>query len=170
MTSRTNHECTAIFVLGPSSSGKTTLCDALAAALNISAPMYIKEVARTVMKTHQFTRDNVDTYEMQHAILEAQLAAERIAIASAMESPRADRRLVLSDRSAIDPCVYAAASRVPGAETRSQKLLQHEEFRKMLPFYQTSLFGECNMQFVPLPRNPLKDVRRQSYSSLYPSG
>ena len=143
MTSRTNRECTAIFVLGPSSSGKTTLCDALAAALNISAPMYIKEVARTVMKTHQFTRDNVDTYEMQQAILEAQLAAEQIAVASAMESGRADRRLVLSDRSAIDPCVYAAASTVPDAEVRSQRLLRHEGFRERLPFYRRSLFGKC---------------------------
>ncbi|KAM5545224.1 hypothetical protein V8D89_001335 [Ganoderma adspersum] len=142
MAGPANQECMAIFVLGPSSSGKTTLCDALAAALKISSPVYIKEVARIVMKTHRFTRDDVDTYEMQHAIMEAQLAAERTAIASARDLSRAGTRLpvVLSDRSAIDPCVYAAASRTPGAETRSQKLLQHEEFRKMLPFYRTSLF------------------------------
>ncbi|PIL29508.1 hypothetical protein GSI_08316 [Ganoderma sinense ZZ0214-1] len=103
--------------------------------------MYIKEVARTVMKTRQFTRDDVDTYEMQHAIMEAQLAAERTALASAMERPKADSaRLILSDRSAIDPCVYAATSRVPGAETRSQRLLQNAGFREMVPFYRRSLF------------------------------
>ena len=144
MSNLAYQECIGISVLGPSLSGKTTLCDALAATLHISPPMYIKEVARNVMKTHHFTRDDVDSYEMRHAIMEAQLSAERRAITSAAEQTGTGvRLLVLSDRSAIDPCVYAAASTVPGAEVRSQKLLRHEGFRERLPFYRRSLFGKC---------------------------
>ncbi|KAI0364831.1 hypothetical protein BV20DRAFT_955415 [Pilatotrama ljubarskyi] len=132
----------AVFVLGPSSSGKTTLCDALARTLHLPPSQYIKEVARTVMKTHGLTRRDTDTYEMQHAIMTAQLAAEERAIATMIEA-RARRTpvpLLLGDRSAIDPVVYARTSSVPGATERSRRLLGDPALQKTLPAYRSSLF------------------------------
>ncbi|KAI0740539.1 AAA domain-containing protein [Earliella scabrosa] len=128
----------AVFVLGPSSSGKTTLCEALASALHIPPAQYIKEVARAVMKTHRFTRDDTDTYEMQHAIMAAQLRAEQIAMAAIAQQN--EHGLILSDRSAVDPIVYAGTSTASGAEERRQRLLHDDAFRTILPFYQRSLF------------------------------
>ena len=137
----------AVFVLGPSSSGKTTLCEALASALRIPPAQYIKEVARTVMKTHGFTRDDTDTYEMQHAIMTAQLRAEQIAMAAVAQ--RNAHGLILSDRSAVDPIVYAGTSTASGAEERRQRLLHDDAFRTILPFYQRSLFGTLTFNGSP---------------------
>ena len=135
-----------IYVLGPSSSGKTTLCDALSQRLDIRDPLYIKEVARRVMAAHGFTRDDTDTYEMQHAIMRGQLDAECTAIkhiaAASNEAEQSGRLMLLSDRSAIDPIVYAATSLVPGASSRRQRLLEDAGFQRTLPRYRRALFGE----------------------------
>lgn len=132
----------AVFVLGPSSSGKTTLCDALAQELQVQPPQYIKEVARSVMKTHDFTRDDTDTYEMQHAIMSAQLDAEEQATAALTTTKlNSGSVVVLSDRSAIDPIVYASTSTVPGAMDRRQRLLDDSRLQGMLAAYRSSLFG-----------------------------
>ncbi|KAI0919369.1 hypothetical protein AcW1_003921 [Taiwanofungus camphoratus] len=128
----------AIFVLGPSSSGKTTLCNAIAESLNVDAARYVKEVARTVMKTHGFTRDDVDTYEMQYSIMMAQLKAEEKVIK--MGGGNDTGVMLLSDRSAIDPVVYLATSNAPGAAERHRKLLENDELQKILPLYRESLF------------------------------
>ncbi|KAI0333201.1 hypothetical protein GY45DRAFT_1245171 [Cubamyces sp. BRFM 1775] len=130
----------AVFVLGPSSSGKTTLCDALAEKLGIRPPQYIKEVARNVMKTHGFTRDNTDTYEMQYAIMAAQLEAEERAATTLQTTIVGSPKVILSDRSAIDPIVYAGTSGVPGALNRRRRLLEDVALQKMLPAYRNSLF------------------------------
>ncbi|OJT07640.1 hypothetical protein TRAPUB_1500, partial [Trametes pubescens] len=123
----------AVFVLGPSSSGKTTLCDALAQELQVQPPQYIKEVARSVMKTHDFTRDDTDTYEMQHAIMSAQLDAEEQATAALTTTKlNSGSVVVLSDRSAIDPIVYASTSTVPGAMDRRQRLLDDSRLQVVL--------------------------------------
>ncbi|KAI0359483.1 hypothetical protein OH77DRAFT_1395516 [Trametes cingulata] len=138
-----NLRYSAIFVLGPSSSGKTTLCDALARRLQLQPSQYIKEVARTVMKTHGFTRHDTDTYEMQHAIMTAQLVAEKraaAAIAAGEGGNSTKTPLILSDRSAIDPIVYARTSNEPGARDRSQRLLDDPALQEMLPAYRSSLF------------------------------
>ena len=66
----------AIIVLGPSSSGKTTLCDALAEELCVPNTRYIKEIARTVMKTQGFSRKDTSSFDMQAAIMSAQAKAE----------------------------------------------------------------------------------------------
>ncbi|KAI0666962.1 AAA domain-containing protein, partial [Trametes maxima] len=132
----------AIYVLGPSSSGKTTLCEALASELKVHPPQYIKEVARTVMRTHGFTRDDVDTYKMQYAIMHAQLKAEKHAESSLTEAKDSIQvpPIVLSDRSAIDPIVYSGTSAAEDAIDRRRKLLDDTALRAVLPGYRNSLF------------------------------
>ncbi|KAJ3554368.1 hypothetical protein NM688_g3144 [Phlebia brevispora] len=127
----------AVFVVGPSSSGKTTLCDALAKDLKLESDLYVKEVARHVMKTQGFTRNDTHTYEMQAAIMLAQIQAEQDALSC--KHARSDI-LFLSDRSAIDPIVYAATSGAPNADDIKQQL-QHVLVRhNTLPLYKDSLF------------------------------
>lgn len=130
----------AIFVLGPSSSGKSTLCDALARYLDLDRSRYVKEVARTVMREQGFTRKDINTYAMQQAIMEAQLKAEKQILAR-----REDEGCVvmLSDRSAVDPIVYATTSKSPGAEDMRRRLMKVECFQEILPFYRKSLFSKC---------------------------
>ena len=146
-----NHHLRAIFVLGPSSSGKTTLCEAISERLGINAQLYIKEIARRVMLTHGFTRNDTDTFEMQHAIMVSQLAAERAAIAFAESMVRSmpcsgSPPTVLSDRSAVDPVVYATTSDAPGASERRQRLLNDRAFQDNLTWYRKALFGEYQGQ------------------------
>ena len=95
----------AIFIVGPSSCGKTTLCNALADDLQLKPELYIQEMARVVMAGQGFTRDDIHTYAMQNAIMNAQLRAEKEAVR------HQDAKLgvlFLSDRSAVDPVIYAA--------------------------------------------------------------
>ncbi len=67
----------SIYIVGASSTGKTTLCRALEKELGM--PL-ITEVARTVMKEKQFTRSDVATTAMQEAIFHAQVAAQKEAL------------------------------------------------------------------------------------------
>lgn len=90
---------TAIYIVGPSSAGKTTLCNALAASLNLPQKVCISEVARTVMRERGFTRNDVGKLEMQKAIMEAQLKEDRLARRHAIEAQGVCRGIVLSDRS-----------------------------------------------------------------------
>lgn len=100
-----------IFIIGPSSTGKTTLCTALANELALKPECWITETARHVMRTHGFTRDDVGKLEMQSAITHAQLENEEKgrAYAQAMEPTH---RIILSDRSAIDAVVYAVLTSI----------------------------------------------------------
>ena len=132
----------AIFVLGPSSSGKSTLCDALARYLDLDRSRYVREVARTVMREQGFTRKDVDTYAMQHAIMAAQLKAEQKILESSEDSADEGCVVMLSDRSAVDPIVYATTSRSPGGEDMRRKLMKNENFQGVLPFYRQSLFSK----------------------------
>ncbi|OSX61367.1 hypothetical protein POSPLADRAFT_1046788 [Postia placenta MAD-698-R-SB12] len=129
----------AVFILGPSSSGKTTLCNALVEDLGLDRSRYVTEVARNVMKTHGFTRHDTDTFEMQHTIMMAQLRAEEAVLKRYSEN--IDFPLdILSDRSAIDPAVYAGTSTAAGAAERQKRLLNDPAFRAVLPLYQKSTF------------------------------
>lgn len=128
----------AIFILGPSSSGKTTLCNALAERLALGPDKFVKEVARTVMKTNGFTRDDCHKYEMQHAIMAAQLKAEAAVLSRAGTGGGIT---LLSDRSAVDPIVYAATSGREDSEVIQRKLRDDAAFNAIVPFYRRSLFG-----------------------------
>lgn len=131
----------AVFVLGPSSSGKTTLCNAVARDLQVESELYIREIARNVMKTRGFTRNDTHTYEMQEAIMLAQLQAEQKALNYASDGHECRGFLLLSDRSAIDPVVYAATSSIPDAAEIRERLLQIPSFQENLQFYRESLFS-----------------------------
>ncbi|KAH9924538.1 AAA domain-containing protein [Fomitopsis serialis] len=140
-TERQTRSSRAVFVLGPSSSGKTTLCDALVRYLDLDRARYVTEVARAVMREQGFSRKDVDTYEMQYAIMTAQLKAEEKVLAHSTGTPDDDGGVILlSDRSAIDPIVYASTSKNPGAEDMRRRLMRDREFQDILPLYRKSLF------------------------------
>lgn len=131
----------AIFVVGASSTGKTTLCKATAEALAVEAGRWIRETAREVMRTQGFSRDTTHQVEMQHAIMVAQLKAE----AEVRKQPTSHGTiLLLSDRSAVDPIVYAATSGVDG-EAKRRRLMHDPMFQATLPFYRESLFCMYSM-------------------------
>lgn len=94
---------TAIYLVGPSSAGKTTLCNALATTLGLPKEAHISEVARTVMRERGFTRDDVGKLEMQKAIMEAQLKEDRSARRYATATGRVCGGIVLSDRLVTAP-------------------------------------------------------------------
>jgi len=131
----------AVFIVGPSSCGKTTLCDALAVQYGIPTSRHIKEVARMVMRTQGFTRDDVGTFEMQNAIMRAQLAAEQQARREEEGIlSKASPILFLSDRSAVDPMVYAGMDETAESRGRESRLFRSTEFQEVIVFYQRSLF------------------------------
>ncbi|KAA1476796.1 hypothetical protein DENSPDRAFT_785522 [Dentipellis sp. KUC8613] len=116
----------AIYIVGPSSTGKTTLCRALAAHLGLPRAQHITEVARA----------DVGTLAMQRAIMHAQLAEDaRARIGNA-------RGIVLSDRSAVDAVVYAALADAADHDggSRSRTLLAAPELQAALPAYRASTF------------------------------
>jgi predicted ATPase len=102
-----------IYIIGAQSTGKTTLVDALRRYFDksenrtwhgypIPRPSIIKEVARDVLREHNYTANDITSSKtralsLQRLILEAQLTAERT-----IES-----NWFVSDRSGLDPLVYA---------------------------------------------------------------
>ncbi|KIP05131.1 hypothetical protein PHLGIDRAFT_74753 [Phlebiopsis gigantea 11061_1 CR5-6] len=128
----------AIFVVGASSVGKTTLCRALAINLAVEPRRYIQETARHVMKACGFTRDHVHLYEMQHAIMTAQIEAEQAILLYDQGSH--DNVLLLSDRSAVDPIVYAKTAAVQDSAGNASRLRCDASFQSILPFYRGALF------------------------------
>ncbi|CAG8588902.1 9250_t:CDS:1, partial [Acaulospora colombiana] len=104
-----------IFVIGASSTGKTTLCQALERELKQKGfyVMHISEVARSVMRKHGFTREDVGTLSMQRTIMQEQILEENKRLIS-IENLKLQSKdepslpcVLLCDRTAIDPLVYA---------------------------------------------------------------
>jgi nicotinamide riboside kinase len=131
---------TAIYIIGPSSTGKTTLCSALSKALALEAPSYITEVARKVMRSKGFTREHVGELEMQEAIMGAQLDAEmegRVYVAQ-----RAESQTLLSDRSAVDAIAYAilTSKNKEEAEYKRRILVGSPQFQLALSSYRQAIF------------------------------
>ena len=130
---------TELYIIGPSSTGKTTLCNALAQSMIPHSWCYITEVARQVMKRRGFTRDDVGTIEMQSAIMLAQLERE----AEVCERARSTgETLVLSDRSGVDSIVYAVLTAKNERQARQKKsiLLEHPTFQSALKRYRKAKF------------------------------
>ena len=92
-----------IYIIGPQSTGKTTLVNALVDNLGGDVSV-IREVARTVMQEKGYSRIDVDSndldrkFALQHDIFNAQVEKEN-------EFIQADTAFV-SDRSAVDPLIY----------------------------------------------------------------
>ncbi|KAF8597549.1 hypothetical protein BDV93DRAFT_479290 [Ceratobasidium sp. AG-I] len=132
-----------VYIVGPSSSGKTTLCKALAARIHLSPSRHISEVARSVMKSTSYTRDHVEKLDMQRAILRAQSAAEKNARSRYTTNGKTTTQssvspFLLCDRSAIDPLVYASLSATDF--TGAEILAESPELQELLPIYQQALF------------------------------
>ena len=94
------------------------------------------------MKSQGFNRDRVHEFAMQQAIMDAQLEAER-AVLSMPRPEHGGLISLLSDRSAVDPVVYAEIAG-PGESGRQDRarLLGTEGFQRALAFYRESLFGK----------------------------
>jgi nicotinamide riboside kinase len=95
--------CRNMYIIGPQSTGKTTLVNAIALRLGGDIPI-IQEVARTVMQEKGYSRIDVDSdnrdrrFSLQKDIFIAQAEKEVSFIKSGI--------CFVSDRSAIDPLVY----------------------------------------------------------------
>ncbi|ELU45718.1 MobB domain-containing protein [Rhizoctonia solani AG-1 IA] len=130
-----------IYIVGSSSSGKTTLCKALAIRLHLPSNQHVSEVARTVMRNTNFTRDHVDRLDMQRAILNAQIATENGLRVRNLETAThfcANNSFLLCDRSAIDPLVYASLSTTEA--TGAEILAECDELYGILPIYRRAIF------------------------------
>lgn len=117
MTSRDNEERNGahlsknIYIIGAQSTGKTTLVSALAthfakqkhdSLATFTQPFQLKEVARNVLKKHNFTALDITNskaraLELQRLIIEAQAKAE----------VDLGQKWYISDRSALDAVAYA---------------------------------------------------------------
>ena len=120
-----------VCVIGPQSTGKTILVNALADRFGGNVPV-IREVARTVMEEKGYTRQDVDSaneerkFALQRDIFIAQIKMENEGLKS--DSP------FLSDRSAIDPLVYLTHY---GGSDSAQPLLSTEEWKRARDRYST---------------------------------
>ena len=78
-----------------------------------------------------------------HGQLRAEDAVIRmLATNGEIDGGKANTVKLLSDRSAVDPIVYAAMSDVPGVFEKSRRLLNDPAFQRVLPLYRHfSLFG-----------------------------
>jgi nicotinamide riboside kinase len=148
MSSResTNHKPPCIYIIGAQCTGKTTLVDALQRYFqapdncswnghNISPPQIIKEVARNVLREHHFIASDITSSKtralsLQKLILDAQLTAER----------KVKSGWFISDRSGLDPLVYA--SRYVG-EDAAKELMESAEWSELKVGMKRSLVIVC---------------------------
>ena len=128
---------TEIYVVGAASTGKTTLCQALFTRLGLEGPEFVVEVARDIMKSHGFTRDDVGSMAMQMAIMNEQFSRET----KSREAAASSGRVLLSDRSAVDAVVYAAITSTNDeeAEQRFRSLTDSHRFQLALSAYRRAL-------------------------------
>ena len=104
-TSNAKKRNPSIYIIGAQCTGKTTLTLALEQYFSTKAelsPSVITEIARGLLKEYRITREEIrknpeESAEFQNVIMEAQLRQEKSSQAS----------FQLSDRSGLDPIVYA---------------------------------------------------------------
>jgi nicotinamide riboside kinase len=90
-----------IYVIGPQSTGKTTLVNALVLRFKEEVHV-IKEIARSVMTTNGYSREDVDCEDRERRFS----FQNDIFLAQVEEEGKLAHRFYVSDRSAIDPLVY----------------------------------------------------------------
>ncbi|KAL7950150.1 AAA domain-containing protein [Trichoderma barbatum] len=104
-----HHKPNNIYIIGAQCTGKTSLVNALESSFadyfSTTPPIIVREVARSVLKFHGFTASDItsDTsrcLQLQALILEAQFNSERKALAR--------NSWIISDRSGLDPLIYAS--------------------------------------------------------------
>ncbi|EWG44756.1 hypothetical protein FVEG_05747 [Fusarium verticillioides 7600] len=133
-----------IYIIGPQSTGKTTLVNELQADLehglvdsSIDKPQIVSEVARSVLAKHKYSAEDIRTskvrcLELQQLILQAQAEAEKEALKTSS--------WFISDRAGFDPLVYAKRYASPGAEKELQQL---ETWKQVKARMETSLIVVC---------------------------
>lgn len=123
----------SIYVIGPSSTGKTTLCNALAQKLALEGSAYVTEVARHVMREKGYSRDTIGSLQMQEDIMEAHFLREQEGMAT--------HAVRVCDRTAIDPVIYAILTSNDEEEARRKKdhLTHSANFQKALQQYRQSI-------------------------------
>ena len=125
-----------LYIIGAQCTGKTTLVDALEDMFGSgelsnhlqgksSRPVIIREVARTVLRDKHFSRDDITTsssraLQLQKHILDAQYEAEQTAI-----GPDTRATWYISDRSGLDPIIYA---QLFVGEEAAQEMLASEKW------------------------------------------
>lgn len=131
-----------IYIVGAQCTGKTTLVAALlsyftsTSTSSTPAPLVLTEVARTVLRKHNFTASDITSSPsksllFQRLILEAQYAAENAGETS---------QWFISDRSGFDPIVYAR--RYVGEEEASS-LMRMEIWGQLKEQMERSLVVVC---------------------------
>jgi predicted ATPase len=118
-----------IYIIGAQCTGKTSLVNALENSFgelfSTTRPTVIREIARSVLKIHGFTANDITSdpgrcLQLQALILEAQFNSERDALTKG--------DWIISDRSGMDPIIYA--SRHIGSE--AVKLMVSSDYWKEL--------------------------------------
>ncbi|GAB1319469.1 hypothetical protein MFIFM68171_09679 [Madurella fahalii] len=144
-----------IYIIGAQCTGKTTLVNNLREHFSTHPhphpnsnpdqpgqtgtppPVIISELARSVIKAHDFTtrdvRSPTRSLALQQLILAAQAAAERDAVSQG--------RWFISDRSGADPIAYAL--RYVGEVTTRRVLCGSDEWRELKGRMQRSLVVVC---------------------------
>lgn len=136
-----------IYIVGAQCTGKTTLADALSKFFEspknhylhegaVSKPYIIKEVARNVLREHKFTASDITSSksraaQLQRLILAAQYRIER-------ETQR--NGWFISDRSALDPIVYA---RFYVGDATANEMMNSEEWLEMREHMKQGLVFIC---------------------------
>ncbi|KAL7806339.1 AAA domain-containing protein [Trichoderma gracile] len=130
-----------IYIIGAQCTGKTSLVNALEASFannfDTTPPVIVREVARSVMKTHGFTASDITSdpdrcLQLQAHILEAQHNSEGEALA---KNP-----WIISDRSGLDPIIYASRHI---ADEAAQLLALTEQWRELRERMSQSLVFVC---------------------------
>ncbi|KAM0226886.1 hypothetical protein ACHAP5_012292, partial [Fusarium lateritium] len=133
-----------IYVIGPQSTGKTTLINKLRDSLQhwladttIEAPQIVSEVARTVLTKNKYTANDITSstdrcLALQKLILDAQASAEKEALQHSS--------WFISDRSGFDPLVYAREYVSPEAVVEMKQLPAWIEVKTRM---ENSLIAVC---------------------------
>lgn len=130
-----------IYIIGAQNTGKTTLVNALQAAISKnstkSQPQVIKEVARNVLIKHRFTAEDIRSsptraLQLQELILKAQFDTERGVLK--------ENGWFISDRSGADPIVYA---RKYVSEEASKSLTKSTEWLELRERMKESTIVVC---------------------------
>jgi nicotinamide riboside kinase len=155
------HSSRSVCVVGPQSTGKTTLIDALADRFQGNIPV-IKEVARHVMQEKGYTREDVDSpnrerrFALQRDIFTAQIEMENSFLVSGRTSS------FLSDRSAIDPIVYLTHYAGPDESLRITSTVEWQKARRRYADTQNFLI----VLLSPVPEFLVDDNTRYMSKSL----
>ncbi|KAF2242489.1 hypothetical protein BU26DRAFT_494127 [Trematosphaeria pertusa] len=140
-------EIPCVYIIGAQCTGKTTLVNALEeiynrdeAILPGTRPLIIREVARTVLREKQFSRDDITTspsraLQLQKHILDAQHQAEKSAVSLNSRSI-----WYISDRSGLDPIVYA---QLFVGEDAAGEMLELKTWKELERRMKTGLVALC---------------------------